>query len=100
MAVVRGKDNKSTAARGTSEEYSSDTEAEYEIVEHEQAHAIVMAKSSRFVSPLEEEEEGRLNQSQAELRGEGELCESFLDSFASMINRGNLQAILKEQQHM
>ncbi len=79
---------------------SSDLEAEYEIVEHEQAHAIVMAKSSRFMSPLEEDEEGRLNQSQAELRGEGELCESFLDGFAGMISRGNMQAILKEQKHM
>ena len=90
----------SFSASKAPEELSSDLEAEYEIVEHEQAHAIVMAKSSRYMSPLEEDEEGRLTQTHAELRGEGELCESFLDNFAGMIHRGNLQAILQEQQHM
>lgn len=78
-------------------ETSSDIEAEYEIVEHEQAHAIAVAKTSRKISLLEEqEEESRWSQTGPQ----GNLSEPFLDTFAGMINRVNLESILKEQAHM
>lgn len=77
---------------------SDEIEAEYEIVEHEQAHAIAMSKASREISMLEEqEEESRWGQSP---QPQGNLSEPFLDSFAGMINRVNLESILKEQAHM
>ena len=95
MAEQRSEDVRCSPER---EDLDSELEAEYEIVEHEQAHAVAMAKSSRERSLLEEEEgESRWGQ-QTEPRGN--LAEPFLDSFAGMINRGNLQAILKEQSHM
>lgn len=77
----------------------SELEAEYEIVEHEQVHAVAMARSSREQSMLEEEkEESRWGQQTPEATGN--LSEPFLDSFAGMMNHGNLQSILKEQRHM
>lgn len=72
-------------------------EAEYEIVEHEQAHAIAAAKNSREISLLEELE----GESRWGLAGPlDHPCEPFLDAFAGMINRVNLESILKEQAHM
>ncbi len=79
-------------------EFDDALEAEYEIVEHEQAHATAMARNSREMSLLEEQEdESRWGH---QTGAEGSLAEPFLDSFAGMISRGNLQAILKEQNHM
>lgn len=83
----------------------SDLEAEYEIVEHEQAHAVAMARSSRprEQSMLEEqEEESRWGQQATATDQEStwNLSELFLDSFAGMMNHDNLQSILKEQSHM
>lgn len=78
-------------------ETSSEIEAEYEIVEHEQAHAVALAKTSREMSLLkEEEEESRWSQA----RPQSNLSEPFLDTFAGMINHTNLESILKEQARM
>lgn len=80
-------------------ETDSELEAEYDIVEHEQIHAVAMVRTSREQSMLEEEqEESRWQQSPA--KSTGSLSEPFLDSFAGMMNQGNLQSILKEQSHM
>ena len=80
-----------------SEEVDSILE-EYEIVEHEQAHAVAMAKTNTRERSLlvEEEEENRWGRTGPE----GNLAEPFLDSFSGMISRSNLQSILKEQNHM
>lgn len=82
--------------QGQFEDVSSEIEAEYDIVEHEQAHAAVMAKTNRGMSLLEEEGENRWNQTEPQ---QG-LCEPFLDKFSGMINHKNLQSILQEQSHM
>lgn len=85
------------AARQESD-IDSEIEAEYDIVEHEQAHAVAIARNSSRQSLMEEEEEHRLGQQSPE--SIGSLSEPFLDSFAGMISQENLQSILKEQSHM
>lgn len=72
---------------------------EYEIVEHEQAHAVAMAKTNTRERSLlvEEEEESRWGRTAGP---QGNLAEPFLDSFSGMISRSNLQSILKEQNQM
>ena len=82
-------------------ETSSELEAEYEIVEHEQAHAIAATKANWEMSLLEEEaEESRWSHQAAKPQTQGNLSEPFLNTFAGMINRDNLDSILKEQSHM
>ena len=70
-------------------------EEEYEIVEHEQAHAVVMARENVGVSHYLHEEEG-WGQTQPQER----LCEPFLNNFSGMIDHRNLRSILEEQNHM
>ena len=82
----------------TFEESFSELEAEYEIVEHEQAHATAVAKASRERRLLEEERDE--NRWGGRSPDPGSLAEPFLDSFAGMINRQNLESLLKEQRHM
>lgn len=76
-------------------EVGSDIEDDFEIVEHEQAHAVAVA-TGRDMSGFEEEE-GR--SSRADLEGSN-FCEPFLDHFAGMIDSTNSKSILREQDHM
>lgn len=78
----------------------SELEAEYEIVEHEQVHAVAMARTSREQSLLEVEQEERRWGHAYQPEPAGNLSEPFLESFAGMMNHGNLESILKEQSHM
>lgn len=97
MADVDVDDGSSVSSPNTpSGDLLDSLEQEYEIVEHEQAHAVAMSKASRG---NEEEEEERLGQG-ATLQHGGKLSEPFLDQFAGMINHSNLESILREQEHM
>ncbi len=73
-------------------------EEEFEIVEHEQAHAVAVTKGIGDRSLLEEEEEEGVWSYPA--GPQGNLSEPFLDNFSSMINSKNLKSILKEQDSM
>ena len=92
------EDSAAELESNTDDSYA-DLEAEYEIVGHEQAHASVMAKTSRERSFVEDEE-GESRWSRSPGASSGNLAEPFLDSFAGMINRENLQSLLKDQSHM
>ena len=93
MALEGGQES----YRGLPETRRADPEIDddFEIVEHEHAHAVVLAAGgdSSFV---EEEESSRLSPGIAGISN----MEPFLDQFSGMINHGNLKAILGDQEHM
>lgn len=78
-------------------EADSEVEEDFEIVEHEQAHAVAMAVVGGEVSMVEEEEASRLSHQRESSVSN---LEPFLDQFAGMINHTNLQTILGDQDHM
>ena len=81
-------------------EFDSEIEAEYDIVEHEQAHAVTIARNSSRQSLLEEEENEEYRLGHQSPESTGSLSEPFLDSFAGMMNQEDMRSILKEQGHM
>jgi hypothetical protein len=87
-----------------------DLEAEYDIVEHEQAHAVTMARTNTSSTSTEQRQsllgEAELDedrwgqQQQTSPAPTGSMIEPFLDKFAGMMSRDNMESILKEQSHM
>ncbi len=70
-----------------------DIDEDFEIVEHEQAHAVAMAAGGD-PNLIYEEESVRMSPV-----GENNV-EPFLDQLSGMINHGNLKTILSDQDHM
>ena len=69
---------------------------DFEIVEHEHAHAVALCAGGDSSFMNEKYEECRMSPGTAEFSN----LEPFLDQFSGMINHGNLKAILKDQERM